>query len=29
MAPMERPREGADALAGWLARCGEAQAAAA
>jgi pimeloyl-ACP methyl ester carboxylesterase len=29
MAPMERPREVADALAGWLARCGEAQAAAA
>ena len=29
MAPMERPREVADALAAWLARCGEAQAAAA
>jgi pimeloyl-ACP methyl ester carboxylesterase len=29
MAPMERPREVADARAGWLARCGDAQAAAA
>jgi len=29
MAPMERPREVADALAGWLARCGQARAAAA
>jgi len=29
MAPMERPREVADALAGWLARCAEGRAAAA
>ncbi len=29
MAPMERPREVADALAAWLARCGESHAAAA